>query len=67
MKQIKDGPGEKSLRPEQLRKYDFLRAEVAFMDTPSNGPTTDTSNESIGLVSNDDDDSDVLEIVLSIH
>ena len=58
VKFYEDRPGVKLLRPEQLSKYDFLRAEVAPMDTPSTGPTNDAADELNGLISSDDDDQE---------
>ena len=56
VKFYEDRPGVKLLRPEQLLKFDSLRAEVAPMGLPSNGSSTDAPDESNEWFSSDDDD-----------
>ena len=58
VKFYEDRPGRELLRPEQLPKYDFLRAEVAPMEPPTTGPTDDAADGLNGLISSDDDDQD---------
>ena len=58
VKFYEDRPGVKLLRPEQIPKFDYLRAEVAPLDPPSTGPTSNALEELNGSIPSDDDNDD---------